>query len=422
VGNPWRYPWGHCDPSLAALCSMAMSVTRRGRSPARTPAAGRASGAPRIQQALLAWYGRNARDLPWRRTRDPYRLWVSEVMLQQTRVETVLPYYEAFVLRFPDLATLAAAPIEAVLKAWEGLGYYRRARAMHAASLICVDRYGGLPPSFESFRSLPGVGDYTAAAVWAIARGEPHLPLDGNVRRVLARLGDLDTVRDRDYREAGEPLLRGLTGARVRAMAQALMELGALICRPRNPLCPTCPVHGVCRARRAGTVAVRPRARARPRGPHHQVAIAYLRDRAGRVLLVHRPNEGFLGGLWELPGGKVEPGEEAAAALRRELREEARIDRLRTLQPVGAVEHAYTHFRVTLQLFEAETSQRGRLGDGPAEIRWVDPERLGDYAVPRGTRKALAMRERAAGASGRASRRGSGPPAAAVGRPSATAP
>jgi len=351
----------------------------------------------RVQSALLAWYEQGARDLPWRRTRDPYSIWVSEVMLQQTQVETVRRYYDAFLRRFPDLATLAAAPLQSVLKAWEGLGYYRRARALQAAARICMAGGGRLPSTWAEFRGLPGVGDYTAAAVWAIAHGEPHLPLDGNVRRVLARLCDLDTLRDRDYRVAGEPLFSGLSKVQVPAMAQALMELGATICRPRNPLCPACPTRGDCLARRAGTVAVRPRRRVRPERPHHRVAIAYLRDRAGRVLLARRPEEGFLGGLWELPGGKIEPGEEVADAVRRELREETGIDRIRDLRQVGTVEHAYTHFRVTLQLFEGETTQRGRLGSGPAEIRWVDPACLGDYPVPRGTRKALALRERAVG-------------------------
>ncbi len=379
-----------------------MASSRPTAPPARRPgrpAAGRSPRrTPRIQRALLAWYARAARDLPWRRTRDPYRIWVSEVMLQQTQVETVRRYYDAFLKRFPDLATLAAASPQAVLKAWEGLGYYRRARALLAAARFCIAHHRGLPPAHAAFRRLPGVGDYTAAAVWSIAHGEPHLPLDGNVRRVLSRLCDLDTLRERDYRAAGEPLLGGLRPAQVGAMAQALMEMGATICRPRNPLCPDCPIRGFCRARRAGTVAARPRMRPRPQRPHHQVAIAYLRDGAGRVLLARRPDDGFLGGLWELPGGKIEPGEEAAAALRRELREEAGIDRLRGLRLLGEVEHAYTHFRVTLQLFEGETNQRGRLGAGPAEIRWVDPARLGEYPVPRGTRKALALRERAAGA------------------------
>jgi A/G-specific adenine glycosylase len=372
-----------------------MGCCRTKKPSARSPEARRPCRAAGVQRALLPWYARQARDLPWRRTRDPYRIWASEVMLQQTRVETVLPYYQEFLRRFPDLATLAAAPLEAVLKTWEGLGYYRRARAFHAAAQGCVADYGGLPATHAEFHRLPGVGDYTAAAVWAIAFGEPHLPLDGNVRRVLARLCDLDTGRDRDYHEAGEPLLGGLGRAEVPAMAQALMELGATLCRPRNPACAICPLRRACRALRVGTVAVRPRARARAGGPHHQVAIAYLRDRTGRILLARRPEDGFLGGLWELPGGKIEPGEEAAAALRRELREEAGIDCIRALRLIGAVEHAYTHFRVTLQLFEGETSQRGRLGDGPAEIRWVDPDRLGDYVVPRGTRKALALRERA---------------------------
>ncbi len=361
---------------------------RRVHAPHATPRA----GAPPGRQALLTWYRRHARDLPWRRTRDPYRVWVSEVMLQQTQVQTVQPYYEAFLRRFPSLAALASAPLAAVLKAWEGLGYYRRARNLHAAARICVAQHGGMPPGLEAMRRLPGVGAYTAAAVRAIAYGEPHLPLDGNIRRVLARFHDLDTSRDADYRAVGQPLLSGLSAPHVGDLVQALMELGATLCRPRNHRCPACPLRALCGARRAGTIAHRPRMRPRRSVPHHRVAIAYLTGPAQRVLLARRPDEGFLGGLWELPGGKIESGEGEEAALRRELREEAGITQVQGLRRIGSVEHAYTHFRVTLVLFEGRTRQRGRLGDGPAEIRWVDPRRLGAYAVPRGTRKALALR------------------------------
>lgn len=353
---------------------------------------------PSLRRALLAWYGRHARDLPWRRTRDPYAIWVSEVMLQQTRVETARDYYARFLTRFPTLETLARARPQSVLKAWEGLGYYARARHLHQAAREAVARYGRVPDSHDALRELPGVGSYTAAAVAAIAFGESHLPLDGNIRRVLARSFDLERPRDADYARAGEPLLEGLRRPQVGAMVQALMELGALICVPRQPRCEICPVRQSCRALAAGKVAERPARHAHAATPHHEVAVAYLRDPQGRLLLVQRPPDGLLGGLWELPGGKILPRESRERAIRRELREEVGITRLRGLCYIGRVDHAYSHFSVELHLFVAETRQPVGALRGPVPARWVRADRVSDYPVPRGTQKLLALHAEALGA------------------------
>ncbi len=346
-----------------------------------------------MEARLLAWYARHSRPLPWRRTRDPYAIWVSEVMLQQTRVETVLAYYTAFLDTFPSLEHLAASDLPAVLKAWEGMGYYRRARNLHRAAREALARHGGFPPDHDALLALPGVGKYTAAAVRAIAFGEPHLPIDGNIRRVLSRVFDLDTLRERIYREVGEPLLADLTPRKVASMVQALMELGALVCHPRNPDCPKCPVARSCRSRRAGTIDGRPPRRPKKPIPHYAVVIAYLRDPGGKVLLTQRAEEGFLGGMWELPGGKVEGEETLEAAIRRELREELGICHLRHLRSIGQVRHAYTHFKVTLHLFEAETGERLKKLHGPVAARWVAPGSIADFPMPRGTQKALMLRD-----------------------------
>jgi A/G-specific adenine glycosylase len=340
---------------------------------------------------LLAWYRRRARDLPWRRTRDPYAIWVSEVMLQQTRVETVRGYYERFLARFPTLTALARAREQSVLKAWAGLGYYARARHLHGAAREATARYGGIPETHAALRALPGVGAYTAAAVAAIAFGERRLPLDGNIRRVLARLFDLERASDADYLRAGEPLLAGLPRARIGSLVQALMELGARVCLPRRPRCAECPVRHACRALAAGTIEERPARRARAATPHHDVAVAALRDARGRLLLVQRAAGGLLGGLWELPGGKIRRREARERAIRRELREETGITHLRDLRYLGHVEHAYSHFSVTLHLFSATTGQAQRFLRGPAAARWVRPGRVRDYPVPRGTQKLLAL-------------------------------
>ncbi len=345
-----------------------------------------------FQDRLLQWYHHHHRSLPWRQTRDPYAIWVSEVMLQQTRVETVLRYYPRFLARFPTLEALARAPLEEVLRLWQGMGYYARARNLHRAARQALERFGGFPRHLEDFRSLPGVGPYTAAAVWAIAFGKPVLPLDGNVRRVLSRLFDLDSHRDPLYHQHGTPLLQHRSPEETSALAQALMELGALVCTPRKPACERCPVQDLCLAHQRNTVPLRPPPRPRRPRPHHQVVLAYLLNPEGRVLLTRRRPEGFLGGLWELPGGKVEPGETLEQALRRELQEEVGIQEITRLRYLGAVPHGYTHFSVTLHLFEAHTPQPVVHLQGPVAYAWVRPEEIRRYPLPRGTEKALALR------------------------------
>ena len=390
------------SPRQASLASSSGQASPASSSPQATPALSpRQSASPSVarrtglQRKLLDWYRSAARDLPWRRTRDPYEIWVSEVILQQTRVETGVRYFAPFLKAFPTLEVLASADEQAVLKVWEGLGYYRRARNLHRAAHEALQRFGGLPERYEEFRSLPGVGDYTAAAVWSIARLEPHLPVDGNIRRVLSRLFDLDSLRDEDYRRVGQPLVETLPPRQVGSLVQSLMELGALICTPREPRCGDCPVKRHCLARLRGTLSQRPPRRARPSVPHHEVVIAYLRDAHGRVLLTQRPERGMLGGLWELPGGKVEPGETLEAALRRELREELGLTRVRIEQARGSVRHAYSHFTVRLHLFDVRLSAPcARPGPlhGVADARWIRPDQIGDYPVPKGTQKALALR------------------------------
>ena len=346
-----------------------------------------------LVETLLRWFHRHARDLPWRRTKDPYRIWVSEVMLQQTRVDTVLDYYHRFLEQFPTLEDLANAPLEAVLKAWEGMGYYARARHLHRAAQQAWQQYRGFPPSYKAFRALPGVGAYTAAAVWAIAFGERHFPLDGNIRRVLARLFDLATLRDLDYREAGEPLLNAVPDGEVSAFVQSLMELGALICTPQNPRCSECPVRSFCQAYAQGTIPNRPLKKPKKPRPHYEVVLAYLLNAQGRVLLTRRKQEGFLGGLWELPGGKVEPGETLEQAVRRELYEELGLHLPDNLEYLGRVQHGYTHFSVTLHLFRGRVEAEPRWVRGPETYRWVPPDEIASLPLPRGTHKALALLE-----------------------------
>ena len=305
-----------------------------------------------ISNRLLAWYDRHQRVLPWRGIGDPYAVWVSEIMLQQTRVETVIPYFECWLERFPNIETLAAAPEQAVLQTWEGLGYYSRARNLHRAARVVTADFGGqLPADRAALESLPGIGRYTAGAIASIAFGLDEPALDGNIRRVLARLFDYpEPARS----PAGEAQLwqwaaELLPAGRAGDFNQALMDLGASVCTPRKPDCENCPLSGLCLAQHNHTQEERPVLAPRASVPHYRVTAAVI-ERDGRVLLAQRPPEGLLGNLWEFPGGKVEPGETLPACLRREIQEELAAE-ITVGEEFGVYRHAYTHFKVTLHAF-----------------------------------------------------------------------
>jgi len=344
-----------------------------------------------IAQDLLAWFARERRDLPWRRTREPYAIWVAEVMLAQTRVATAIPYYERFLARFPNVATLAAAPLDEVLKAWEGLGYYARARSLQRAAQEMVARYGGrIPDDPAAVRALPGVGAYTAAALLSIAFGRDEAALDGNARRVLARLYALPEPGAAELRALAQSLLpHGHAGD----WNQALMDLGATVCTPRRPRCPACPLAQHCLARRQGTPEQFPAPRRRPALPHYQVCAAVI-EREGRFLIAQRPPEGLLGGLWEFPGGKQEPGESLEECLRREIREELAVE-IAVGAPVATVEHAYTHLRITLHAFRCQLLAGEPQAIAVAAWRWVRPDELGRFAFSAADRKVIAALGRA---------------------------
>ncbi len=342
--------------------------------------------------ALLRWYDRHRRDLPWRRTRDPYAIWISEAMLQQTRVETVIPYYARFLERFPDVQALASADLDDVLSVWSGLGYYSRAKNLRAAARQVVDRHAGrIPDEPDALRALPGVGRYTAGALASIAFDQPEPVLDGNVKRVLARL--LDVREDVGRRQVAERLwnesARLADGPRPGDLNQALMELGATICTPRAPGCAVCPWRRRCAARRAGDPEALPVKR--PRGPVPRVqATAALVLRDGRALAVRRPPQGLWAGLWELPGGDLTGGEAPARGVRRALRERLGLE-LEGLRRAGEVEHVLSHRRLRLHVYRCQAPPGRVRRRGPDAHRWLAPDGLA--ALPQSvlTRKALAL-------------------------------
>jgi len=331
---------------------------------------------PPKSESLLAWWDASRRDLPWRAApgerADPYGVWLSEIMLQQTTVATVRGYYAKFLARWPGVAALAAAPLDDVLQAWAGLGYYARARNLHACAKLVVERHGGrFPESEAELRRLPGVGPYTAAAIAAIAFDAPCVAQDGNVERVISRLHALETPLPAGKAEIGALAARILSHARPGDFAQALMDLGATVCTPRGPLCETCPFEKSCAARRAGNPLDYPRKAQKPRKPHRRGAAFVLR-RGDAVLLQKRPAKGLLGAMTGFPttplGEDIEP--RALAAYAPAKTKWRRLD--------GEVRHVFTHFSLELAVFVAE---------GEAEGLWTKLALLGKEALPTLMRK-----------------------------------
>ena len=330
-----------------------------------------------ISERLLSWYSRHGRGLPWRNRTDPYTVWISEIMLQQTRVDTVIPYFQRWMSRFPDLASLAAASEEEVLRQWEGLGYYSRARNLHKTAKIIIKDYDGkFPAGRVVLQKLPGIGRYTAGAIASIAFGQDEAALDGNVRRVLARIFNVSLpARSRE----AETLFWGLAGrlippGKADQFNQAVMDLGATICTPRNPNCPACPVSSLCEANQLGIQEQRPVFETRQFIPHLIVTAGVI-QRDGYVFLARRPPNGLLGGMWEFPGGKCEHGEGLPVCLKRELLEELGVE-VQVGEAFGVYEHAYTHFSVTLHAFLCQLEKGEPQAFEASEIRWVCPKDL----------------------------------------------
>lgn len=337
-----------------------------------------------LRRSLLDWFERARRDLPWRRTRDPYHVWLSEVILQQTRVDQGTPYFERFLRAFPTVESLAAADAGAVLKQWEGLGYYARARNLHrAAKLIAYERKGTFPESAADWQSLPGIGRYTAGAIASIAYDEPAPAVDGNVKRVLARLFAIqETIEsasvDKFMWEIAGCLVKG---RRPGDFNQAMMELGAKVCTPRNPLCDTCPARKVCDGRASSLQHELPRRKPKKTAPRREFVAAAIKKN-GQYLFVQRPLHGLLGGMWELPSGEVLAGETHHQALERVLLNDFEL----YVKPKGllaSVDHAYSHFKVTLNVY-ACLKTRGRIRPAAHNATaWLAPGEFAEHPLPK---------------------------------------
>lgn len=343
-----------------------------------------------MQAALTDWYRTNRRDLPWRNTRAPYKIWVSEVMLQQTQVNTVIPYYQKFIARFPDIHALAAANLQSVLKLWEGLGYYSRARNFHQAAKIVVKERGGvIPNTSKEIKQLPGVGDYIAAAVLSIAFNLPHPVVDGNVKRVFARLFILDApVNHAGSHTVFLKKAAELMDATMPAMYnQALMELGAMVCKPKQPGCPACPLQSHCLAFKFNKIGEFPHRKKSKPLPEHNLVVGIVKKK-GKILIIRRPEKGLLGGLWEFPNGRIESSEDPDAACLRHLKSEVNITAdIDTF--VTRIKHAYTHFKITMDVYACRfVAGRVRL-NGPTAFRWINLDEISAYPLPKSVHKFL---------------------------------
>ena len=340
---------------------------------------------------LKAWYSAHHRKLPWRQTKDPYKIWISEIMLQQTTVQAVIPYYDRWMTYFPDLAALSKAPLQKVLKIWQGLGYYRRAKNCHqAAKIITKSHRGKIPQDYKELISMPGFGPYTAAAVLSIAFDKPYLTIDANVRRILMRLSALSRTAtaslDKELHRSFSPFL---PGKNMGLFNQALMELGSLVCRAKNPLCLLCPVIDFCGAFESGKQEVIPIPE--KRNYKKIQAVIGIVEENDKFLIQKRPSTGLLADLWEFPGGKIEKGETPQRALVREMKEELGTD-IRDSTFLTKVQHSYTQYQVTLHAYRCVLNSTPSLDK--TRHRWVSLRGMRRFPFPSGSARVIQYLEK----------------------------
>ena len=346
----------------------------------------------KLQNSILYWFQENARDLPWRRTYSPYHVWISEIMLQQTQMDRVIDYFNRWISRFSSIKSLAEADHEEILKLWEGLGYYARARnIMKTARILMMEHNGEMPADYNKLLQLPGIGRYTAGAIMSIAFNKAYPLVDANIERIFARLFNLDKpVKESNthafiWRKAEELIPQG----RAREFNQALMELGALVCISTNPRCSICPIRNECNAFSLDLVFERPVLQTPPRTIFIEMATGIL-EHGGRLFIQKRKPKGVWANLWEFPGGRLEPGETPEMALVREYLEETELA-ITTLRKIIAVHHSYMNYRVTLHCYFCSLAD-GRYDPvlhGAQEFRWIKPDELSLYAFPAGHRKLI---------------------------------
>jgi len=340
--------------------------------------------------SLLIWFSNEKRAMPWRSNPSPYSTWISEMMLQQTQVATVIPYFERFITSFPTVNDLADADLQDVLKKWEGLGYYSRARNLHKAAQVIVNDYdGNIPSSYDNLQKLPGIGPYSAAAISSIAFEHPIPVVDGNVLRVFCRFwGIFDDIRKASVRTMlFDKLSHFISDVRPSDFNQGIMELGALVCTPKNPSCGTCPISTDCFAFKMKKQDQLPFKSPAPKSPHFNIAVAVIR-KENRLLIGKRKEEKMLGGLWEFPGGKQEEQESLEETLCREVKEETDLT-VSVGHAFKPIKHTYSHFKITLHAFECEVISGKEKANSAEELRWVKIEDIDKFPFPKANKSLI---------------------------------
>ena len=340
-------------------------------------------------QSILDWYTEHKRPMPWRDTKDPYKIWISEIMLQQTRVDQAWPYFERFISEFPAVFDLAEAEHQQVMKAWEGLGYYSRARNLHAASKVIVANFGGqLPQDYNDIIKLKGIGPYTAAAITSIAFGKVNAVVDGNVIRVITRFyGIEDDVRSAITTKRVQAHVDELISEKFPAdFNQGIMELGATICTPKNPNCNHCPIITDCIATKMAKTDLIPYKSPAKKKPHKHIGVGIIEQHDGKVLIALRPKNAMLGGLWEFPGGKQEEGESIQQTVERELFEELGVE-VKAFKEFMKLKHIYSHFSITMHAYLCQLISGEPSPKSSQEIRWVEISDLEQYPFPKANKK-----------------------------------
>ncbi len=342
-----------------------------------------------LVRSLLDWYYQNKRDLPWRNNKDPYKIWLSEVMLQQTQVETVIPYYQRWINKYPTLMDAARASEHQLLKIWEGLGYYNRCRNFHKSVKIVRGDYGGhVPDELSEFKKLPGVGDYIASAVLSIVYGKQYPALDGNILRVLSRILRKKINSPYNRKTIHNHLDKWMKWGHSGDINEALMDLGSAICRPNQAHCHECPVSSYCGAVITGHPELYPTPPTKKKSPCHHVVTGVIWEK-NKFLILLRENKKHLGGLWEFPGGKVETGESKIKALKREINEECGIS-VSVEEEIGSFKHVYTHFAIQMTSFHCRIKNGNQVKTNQA-FRWIDLFQIKDYAFPRANHKIFSL-------------------------------
>ena len=336
------------------------------------------------KKRLSLWYSKNKRLLPFRNSKEPYKIWLAEIMLQQTQMATVIPYFNRWINHFPNLQNVAEAQLSELLKLWEGLGYYARCRNFHKAAIIINrDHNGKIPDDWETFRSLPGVGDYTAAAVLSISYSLPYVVIDGNVKRVMARVLGRKKLSTRNMSMISNRLNNWIDKENPGDFNQAMMELGAMLCKPKRPKCIVCPLQTVCKAAAVGDPARYPGKIKKAIQPHY-ITVGGLIWRKNRFYVQKRDEGSMLGGLWEFPGGKVRKDESLEVALKTRIKEKLDLTPV-ILKKIGSVHHSYSHFSITFHGYHCK--ENGKYLKSKSEYKWIIPQEINTLAFPTASHK-----------------------------------